>query len=586
MATETIEQKLEETSSLLEETTKQTQNAKAARKSRKESKKEQDLLERETRLLRSFFAQKAMAVALKTAKETERILSEGTLSSVEKALRNLFDRASENYSFITLVDENGLSVVHSDRLREDVVYNDSVGLRSARTSTPITQIYYRDTGETMIDATVPIFINGIKTYALRLGARIQKESFKRKVYLYLLATVMVPAILFGIIARPPLYLVGWPIISGIGVLIFAWWLNRRITATIKEVTQTTRSISRGKLDTFTHPSTQDELSGLVLEVNRVNRGLHSIMNLLITVSGSLQNFSQGQALATINVGKNTKTIREVAEGFADSLAEQKHMIESSVKLENSIVKIISEINRNEFSVVQNIKRASERADESTTAIENARMQMEMIERIVKNSTEVIHELEDNTLRINKITNSITSIASKTNILALNAAIEASRAGEQGEGFAVVAEEVRLLAEESTSSAHEILEIVKETQVKANEAVMSMEKETAQVRQGAKAMIQTASVIGEMNESVDTATGIADENYKLSENLKEQNTLLHNNLNEIGDMAQKLSTVVFEILRSVREQATGTEEVASSAGSLARMASEINHVVNRFSIKEK
>lgn len=585
MPTETIEQKLEEASSLLEETTGQAQEKQILAKSRKEKKREQILLEKETRLLRSYLAQKAMAVALRTAKEAERILSEGTLSSVEKALRNLFDIASENYSYVTMVDEDGLSIIHSDRLREDVLFNDKIGLRSAKTSTPITQIYYRDTGETMIDATAPIFISGAKAYSLRLGARVETDNLKKKIYLFLLATVLIPAIFFGIIFRPPLSLVGWPIMSGIGVLIFGWWINRKIATTIKEVTQTTRSISKGHLDSFTHPSSKDELANLVLEVNRVNRGLHSIMNLLISVSGKLQDYSQGQAIATINVGKNTKIIREVAEGFADSLAEQKHMIESSVKLEDAIVKTIGKINRNEFSVVQNIKRASERADESTSAIENARMQMEMIERIVKNSTEVIHELEDNTLRINKITNSITSIASKTNILALNAAIEASRAGEQGEGFAVVAEEVRLLAEESNASAQEILEIVKETQVKANEAVMSMEKETAQVRQGTKAMIQTASVIGEMNESVDIATNIADENYKLSEELKEKNTLLHNNLNEIGEMAQKLSVVVFEILRSVREQASGTEEVASSAGSLARMASEINNVVNRFSVKE-
>lgn len=573
------------------DTAKETSSSRSKRKKKKArlenlkkgSTEEKKQLERETRILRGMMAEKVMDAAVYVGKETERILSEGTLASVEKALRMLYDRIVKDFSYITLVDSEGLSIIHTDRLREGVLFNDKVGLRSARTGTPITQIYYRDTGETMVDATVPVFLHGEKTYALRLGHRIRSTRLWRKIYAATIFPILIPTTVMGILGKIPSSSV-WTIISSlILAIIFAWWLNKKISNTVREVTQSARSISQGKLNAFSRPSSDDELGEIVLDINRVNRGLFSIMGLLTNVSKQLHTFSQDQALATINVGKNTKIIRDIVAEFSENLDKQKESIETAIEKESEIDQTINEINGNEFLAVRSSKRATDRANESTDAIEEARMQMEAIERIVKTSTEVIHELEENTKQINKITNSITSIASKTNILALNAAIEASRAGEQGEGFAVVAEEVRLLAEESTTSAQEILDIVKETQLKAGEAVISMEKESMQVRQGTKAMIQTASVIGEMVESVNETTLLSDKNYNLSQELKDKSASLLTFLDEAGEMSQKLSSVIFDIVRAIREQSLGTDEVATSAGSLAKMASEINHVIQRFSV---
>lgn len=578
---DTMTDSKEQTDSTLKTNTKSRLGEDDSQKSHAQVRKEKKKLEWETRLLRSAAAERAMGSVIRAAKETERILTEGTLSSGEKALRNLYDRFAQNYAFLTLIDTEGLSLIHTDRLREGVLFDDKVGLRAARTNMPITQIYYRDTGEVMIDATAPVFIRGEKVYSLRLGYRVQKSVLWRKIYAATLLPILIPSVIIGIFFSPPVYLIWWPILSGAIAMLTGWWLINMTYTAVKEIERSTQSISRGRLNTFSTPSFQDELGGAVLDINRVNRGLHAIMSLLTNVSRQLNSYSQEQAQATISVSKNTKIISQVMIDFSTNLERQEISIENAIRLEGEINETITQMNGNEFSTVRNTKRATERAEESTQAIENARMEMETIEKIVRKSTQVIHGLEENAKQISKITNSITSIATKTNILALNAAIEASRAGDQGQGFAVVAEEVRQLAEESSASAQEILDIVQETQSRASEAVLSMEKEMSQVRKGTKAMIYTASVIGEMLEAVDETTQLSNKNYDLSMELKDKSNALLKSLEDVGDSAQKLTQEISDVLSAIHEQSTGTNEVASSAGHLAKMAAGINNVIQRF-----
>jgi methyl-accepting chemotaxis protein len=197
--------------------------------------------------------------------------------------------------------------------------------------------------------------------------------------------------------------------------------------------------------------------------------------------------------------------------------------------------------------------------------------MNRIAEVVGNAASTVRELGNSSNQIGEIIQVIDDIADQTNLLALNAAIEAARAGEQGRGFAVVADEVRKLAERTTKATKEIAAMIKRIQEDTGNAVQSIESGTKEVETGKdlakKAIEALDEIIGSTNSTIDAVNQVA----AASE--------------EQSSAAEQISKSIEGISSVTQESAAGTQQIARAAEDLNKLTYNLQELISRFTINE-
>ncbi len=196
--------------------------------------------------------------------------------------------------------------------------------------------------------------------------------------------------------------------------------------------------------------------------------------------------------------------------------------------------------------------------------------MAEIERMVINTMDAVKALGENSERIGTIIDAIEDIADQTNLLALNAAIEAARAGEQGRGFAVVADEVRSLAERTTSSTKEIQAIIAALQGDVKNVVTLMDKSADSVRNGAQDVQLSTQAISTISEQI---APLVERVSQVATAAEEQSATSAG----ITESMQRISQII-------HSAATGAHETAKAAAVLASSSSNLEQMVNRFKLQ--
>jgi methyl-accepting chemotaxis protein len=213
--------------------------------------------------------------------------------------------------------------------------------------------------------------------------------------------------------------------------------------------------------------------------------------------------------------------------------------------------------------------SGELSQQGSEVIQSAASEMASIERSVKASSEIIQVLERQSAEISAIVNVINEIADQTNLLALNAAIEAARAGEQGRGFAVVADEVRKLAERTAQSTREIAQMIDKIQDGTRNAVVSMESGVAQAGHGVTLANQAGSSIVEIRTEANRVVGVVGD---ISHSLKEQSTASN-------EIARNVETIA----QMTEENSAAVNETAAAAHHLGDMAIALQTMVGQFRV---
>jgi len=197
--------------------------------------------------------------------------------------------------------------------------------------------------------------------------------------------------------------------------------------------------------------------------------------------------------------------------------------------------------------------------------------MRDIAKVVRNSAENIEKLGESSKQIGEIISVIDDIADQTNLLALNAAIEAARAGEQGRGFAVVADEVRKLAERTTEATKQIANMIKGIQSETQEAVVAMNKGTEEVQSG----IELADKAGESLQQILASTrDLMDMINQIAAASEEQSST-----------SEQISKNVVSISKVTAESAHRIEDVAHTADELAKMTEQLSMLMKQFKIED-
>jgi methyl-accepting chemotaxis protein len=340
---------------------------------------------------------------------------------------------------------------------------------------------------------------------------------------------------------------------GVGVSI---WIVRDVTHQLggdpAYAAEVVKGIAGGDLTTAIDTQPGDTKS-LLAGMKQMQTSLHDVIGRINEAAARLGDASQSLAATAQQVADGSSQQSDSASSIAASVEEMTvsvNMVSDSAKTAHALADAARK------SAIEGAKHVKETVGEIDT-----------IAGSVQVSTEGVRVLGEQSQKISGIVGVIREIADQTNLLALNAAIEAARAGEQGRGFAVVADEVRKLAEKTASSTQEISDMITEMQQGSQAAVKQMEQGTAQVKQG----VVVAAATGESMSSIETGAGqVLGAVDEISTALQEQ-----------AVASNQISQGVERIAQMTEENSAAVNEVSRAAGELQKLATALKENVGRF-----
>jgi len=375
---------------------------------------------------------------------------------------------------------------------------------------------------------------------------------------------------------------------------------RNMMLHLKEMASVSSAIAEGRLNVTVRPrSSRDTMANAFLQMIRGLRDL--AMKIRDSATGVASGSNQMAAASTESAKVSVEAASAIDE-VTSTMHEMSINVQNVVKSTQMQTSSVAETSASIDEMVASIQRV---ADTSRTLLEisqrsrdEVHMGIETMEKAttgltrtssaIRSSSEIIDVLGRRADEIGKIIEVIDDLAEQTNLLALNAAIEAARAGEHGLGFAVVAEEVRKLAEKSTQSTKEISDLIEGIQKEAREAVENMEKSTTMVQQGLE-------LGGDLNGALKKISDVVSEVYKYAQQIGGATTEQSAGSSQIAKATSRLTEITQEINSSIEEQASGAQSVVramekmrevvqqatSSSSQLAAMAEHSSKLSRRL-----
>ena len=330
-----------------------------------------------------------------------------------------------------------------------------------------------------------------------------------------------------------------------------------LSSSVVKILAEMEKFAKGDLTVSLEIENSDEIGKLFSGFNNVVQKINNILSKVVEV--------------TLSAAKSSGDISISTEEMATGALEQSSQINDIASAVEEMTSNIVSTNDNSNIAAQKARNAGEIANEGGKVVEDTVEGMNTIALVVESAAQTVNKLGKGSDQIGEIIQVIDEIAEQTNLLALNAAIEAARAGEQGRGFAVVADEVRKLAERTTSATKEIAMMIKQIQYDTNEAVKSMNSGTEQVNKGkeladkAKHVLQ--QIISRTNEVVEVINQVAIAS------------------NEQSTAASVISQNLEGINNATEEATMNIQQIATSAEQLNIETQNLTELVSEFTIND-
>ncbi len=367
--------------------------------------------------------------------------------------------------------------------------------------------------------------------------------------------------IYGLIAPKIYYLAAAGLIGLIcGVVIIYWLVKKVILDRMIIIMAGVNDIKSGNLQTRFPEDSKDEIGILANDMNVMAQSLSTVINGIV--------MSANNVVSTVDVLRARG--ETVAHGAKDQSSQASQIATASEEMSQTIV----DIAKNASASAQTSVHAMEIASKGKTMAEGA---VETVNKVYQSTIELstlVEKLNNRVGEIGNIVTVITGIADQTNLLALNAAIEAARAGEQGRGFAVVADEVKKLAERTIKATAEISEKIVAVKVESDQTTTSMAQATTDVTQAAQYI---KNVGGSLNDIVDAVQKARDQITQIATSVEEQSAAseeVTNNIEKTSVIAQNMEAMSKDVMHEVSGLIRIAEELRNSTAGFKTTGSEL------------
>jgi len=332
---------------------------------------------------------------------------------------------------------------------------------------------------------------------------------------------------------------------------------KTISSNLKDIIDSMKDIAQenGDLTVRLKTSSEDEMGDLVFWFNSFIEKLQGVIKQVVETA--------------LPLAETASSISQLSNSAIDSFSRQSDTVIQSRQSVEEMSQSVAEITTNAADASDAAKNANAEAEKGKFVVEKTVVGIRRLAENVTLAAESINQLQEDTNRVNVVLEVIRGIAEQTNLLALNAAIEAARAGEQGRGFAVVADEVRNLASRTQESTEEINQMLGQLQGAAKKAVTMMENSRASVEESVESANEAGNSLVIITETVNV---IADMNGAIAVATEEQHQV------------SSLMVGHVEAIQTCAEEASdASAEIAQVSGKLSSLAMELESVARQFKV---
>lgn len=377
--------------------------------------------------------------------------------------------------------------------------------------------------------------------------------------------------------------VGITIIALILGAIAAYFLSRSITKPVNNLLKDMERVKNGDLTVRAVVKRRDELGNLANGFNTTVDELASLIsqskqlsNRVIEASSQLAHTSDETTASTMEVAR---AVEEIANGASEQAGESEKGANLVLALDERFKKLL-ENGQTMEEVANKVKIANAEGGE---VVNELQQRTEINDQATVKIAQAIDVLQQKSMAIGSILDTISSIADQTNLLALNASIEAARAGEHGKGFAVVADEIRKLAEGSSEAADEIKGIVMDIQSESSNTVTVMDEFTKRSKEQSESVLKannTFEDISKYTKELGVKIQAISDGVELMS--KDQSNIV-SAIENISSVSEETAASSEEVNAFTEQQIGAIEEVAQAANTLKDLAKEMENQINRFTV---
>lgn len=374
-------------------------------------------------------------------------------------------------------------------------------------------------------------------------------------------------------------------VTVLAISIFVTYkITLRIVNPIDVIRKISEQVADGDLRVGTLDiNSQDELGQLAVSFKKMTTNMTSLIRI---IQKNSENLAASSEQLTASANQSAQASNQVAESITEvaaGAAEQMGAANDAAFVVERMSNGIQQVAQNAQHVATQSAQAANKAQNGGQTLGKAVSQMAQIEETVNTSAKMVAKLGERSKEIGEIIDTISGIAGQTNLLALNAAIEAARAGEQGRGFAVVADEVRKLAEQSQDAAKKISELIGEIQGDTEKAVAAMNNGTREVKTGSDAVNAAGTTFWEIADLVNQVSSQVKEISASIQQIASGSQQIVNSVKRIDELSKKSGNESQSVSAATEEQLASMEEIASSSQALANLAYELQTEVAKFKI---